>query len=192
MFVGLVIVGLVTRSAGGDGVITYADFSTSLGDFNCVFYRDKAPVTVENFISLVRGTKTWTDPRTSEKARKPLYNGLTFHRVVPGQIIEGGDPLGDGSGGPGFSLDPEFHPDLKHDIPGRLTMVKYGERISGCQFAITAAPAPWLDGQCTVFGQVVRGMDVVRKITLVPRDAKDRPLTPVIIKVVRISGVYTH
>jgi len=150
-----------------------ATLRTTLGDVKIELYRDRAPKTVENFITLTR---------------KGFYNGLTFHRVIPGFMIQGGDPKGDGTGDPGYEFADEFHPTLRHDGPGVLSMANRGPNTNGSQFFITLASTPHLDNRHTVFGKVRSGQDVVEKIAAVPRDAHDKPRTPVRIVEVTIAG----
>lgn len=167
---------------------TYAVFETTLGKIVCRLFEKEAPQTVANFIGLTEGTKEWTDPKTGEKTKKPLYDGLIFHRVIPDFMIQGGDPRGDGTGGPGYQFGDEFSPNLKHDRPGRLSMANAGPGTNGSQFFITEKATPWLDGRHTIFGEVVEGQEVVSKIARVARsqDGRDRPLTPVVMKKVSI------
>ena len=135
-------------------------FTTNKGEFIAEMFEDKAPKTTKNFIDLVE---------------KGFYDGLIFHRVIDGFMIQGGDPTGTGMGGPGYEIDDEFGPGLKHDDEGILSMANAGPNTAGSQFFITLAPTPWLDGHHAVFGKVVEGMDVVRQIGVVPTDAQDRP-----------------
>jgi peptidyl-prolyl cis-trans isomerase A (cyclophilin A) len=165
----------------------YAILETSLGTIKCELYPDQAPKTVENFVGLAKGTKEWTDPRTSEKVTKPFYDGLTFHRVIPGFMIQGGDPLGTGIGDPGYKFEDEFDPSLRFDRPGRLAMANSGPNTNSSQFFITVAPTPHLNNRHTIFGQVVEGQDVAEKIANVPRDAQDKPRQPVVIQKVTIE-----
>ncbi|RMG55710.1 MAG: peptidylprolyl isomerase [Acidobacteria bacterium] len=165
----------------------YAVLETSLGRIKFELFPDKAPKTVENFVGLAEGTKSWTDPRTGQKVKRRFYDGLTFHRVIPHFMIQGGDPLGNGTGGPGYQFEDEFDPELKFDRPGRVAMANSGPNTNGSQFFITVAPTPWLDHRHTIFGQVVEGQEVVEKIANVPRDARDKPLQPVVIKRVTIE-----
>lgn len=151
-------------------------------------YELESPVTVRNFVDLALGRKAWTDPKTGARVRRPLYNGLTFHRVIPGFMIQGGDPLGNGMGGTDPIKD-EFHPTLKFDIPGRLAMANAGPNTGSCQFFITEVPTPHLNGKHTIFGQVVEGQELVGKIARVPRDARDKPTTPVVMTKVTIERV---
>ena len=148
----------------------------------------ESPVTVRNFVDLALGRKAWTDPKTGARVRRPLYNGLTFHRVIPGFMIQGGDPLGTGMGGTDVIKD-EFHPTLKFDIPGRVAMANAGPRTGSCQFFITEVPTPHLNGKHTIFGQVVEGQELVGKIARLPRDSRDKPTTPVVMTRVSIERV---
>ena len=169
----------------------YATLKTSLGDIVIQLFDDKAPKTVANFVDLASGTKEWTDPKTREKVKRPLYNGTIFHRVIPGFMIQGGDPLGNGTGGPGYRFQDEFHPDLKHSKPGILSMANAGPNTNGSQFFITQKPTPWLDGKHSVFGEVVKGQNVADAIINVPRDLRDRPMKDVVIQeVIIIRGSF--
>lgn len=161
----------------------YATMTTSMGAIVLKLFEKESPITVRNFVQLALGRKAWQDPKTGQMVRRPLYNGLTFHRVIPGFMIQGGDPRGDGTGGTQAIKD-EFHPSLKFDQPGRLAMANAGPNTGSCQFFITDVPTPHLNGLHTIFGQVVQGMDVVKKIGAVPRDANDKPRTPVVIQTV--------
>lgn len=165
----------------------YATFKTSMGDIVVQLFEDKAPNTVANFIGLANGSKEWTDPKTQEKVKKPLYSGTLFHRVIPGFMIQGGDPLGNGTGGPGYRFADEFHPDLKHSKAGILSMANAGPNTNGSQFFITHQPTPFLDNKHSVFGEVVKGQEVVVAIGNVPRDFRDRPVKDVTIKEIVIS-----
>jgi peptidyl-prolyl cis-trans isomerase A (cyclophilin A) len=166
---------------------TYAHFETSLGTFTAELFEAKAPKTVANFVGLVEGTKEWKHPKTGERHQKPFYDGIIFHRVISGFVLQGGDPLGQGYGGPGYQFEDEFHPDLRHDKAGMLSMANAGPNTNGSQFFVTLAPTPHLDRRHSVFGQVVSGLDVVEKIGRVRTDAQDRPLTPVIMNRVTIE-----
>ena len=168
---------------------TYARFSTSEGDFVIRLFADEAPKTVANFVELAEGTKEWTDPRSGEKKKAPFYDGIIFHRVIDGFMIQGGDPLGQGTGGPGYKFADEFHPSLRHDKPGVLSMANAGPNTNGSQFFITLGPTPHLDNRHSVFGEVVEGMDVVRKIGHVATDRRDRPAKDVVIESVKIERV---
>jgi peptidyl-prolyl cis-trans isomerase A (cyclophilin A) len=165
----------------------YATLKTSMGDIVIQLFNDKAPKTVANFVDLATGTKEWTDPKTREKVKRPLYNGTIFHRVIPGFMIQGGDPLGNGTGGPGYRFEDEFHPDLKHSKAGILSMANAGPNTNGSQFFITQKPTPWLDGKHSVFGEVVKGQNVADAIINVPRDLRDRPIKDIVIQEVVIS-----
>ncbi|MGH9468633.1 MAG: peptidylprolyl isomerase [Terriglobales bacterium] len=167
----------------------YAHFSTSLGDFTAVLFEKEAPNTVDNFTGLAAGSKEFTDTKTHAKAKRPFYDGVTFHRVIPDFMIQGGCPLGTGTGGPGYSFADEFHPSLNHAEAGMLSMANAGPGTNGSQFFVTVAPTPFLDRKHSVFGRVVEGYDVVEKISKVPRDSHDRPKTPVVMKQVRIERV---
>ena len=165
----------------------YAILKTSMGDIVVQLYEDKAPKTVANFIALATGAKEWTDPKTREKVKRPLYNGTVFHRVIPGFMVQGGDPLGNGTGGPGYRFEDEFNADLKHSKPGILSMANAGPNTNGSQFFITLAPTPWLDGKHSVFGEVVKGQNVVEAIANTPRDFRDRPMKDVVLQEVTIT-----
>jgi peptidyl-prolyl cis-trans isomerase A (cyclophilin A) len=144
----------------------YATFKTSMGDIVVQLFPEKAPITVANFVGLAEGTKEWTDPRSGQKqAGKPLYDGTIFHRVIPDFMIQGGDPLGTGTGGPGYRFQDEIGPDNKFSKPGLLAMANAGPGTNGSQFFITEVPTPWLDKGHTIFGEVVKGGDLVPKIT---------------------------
>ena len=165
----------------------YATFETSMGKIVCELYPEEAPLTVANFIGLAKGTQKWTDPKTAEIVQKPLYNGTIFHRVIPDFMVQGGDPLGLGVGGPGYQFGDEFSPKLKFDKVGRLAMANSGPNTNGSQFFITVAQTPWLTGHHTIFGQVIKGQDVVDAISKVKSGPNDRPETPVVLKSVTIS-----
>jgi peptidyl-prolyl cis-trans isomerase A (cyclophilin A) len=168
----------------------YATFQTSMGNFTAELFEKDAPVTVENFIGLAEGTKEWKDPKTGAAMKgKPLYDGLIFHRVIDGFMIQGGDPAGNGTGGPGYKIKDEIK--LKHDREGTLAMANAGPNSAGSQFYVTVAPQPSLDSAhaYTVFGHIVSGMDVVKAIGKVKTGANDRPVTPVVIKKVTIERV---
>jgi peptidyl-prolyl cis-trans isomerase A (cyclophilin A) len=164
----------------------YATINTSMGPIVCILYEKESPITVKNFVALARGGKPWTDPKTKAKTTRPLYSGTIFHRVIPGFMIQGGDPTGTGMGDGGLTPIPdEFSPNLKFDKPGRLAMANAGLRTGTCQFFITEVPTPHLDGKHTIFGQVVEGQDLVTKITHVPTVGENKPVTP--IKIVNIA-----
>ncbi len=165
----------------------YATFKTSMGDIVVRLFDDKAPKTVENFVGLAAGTKEWTDPKTGAKVKRPLYSGTVFHRVIPNFMIQGGDPLGRGTGGPGYKFADEFHPDLRHNKAGILSMANAGPNTNGSQFFITHVPTPHLDNRHSVFGEVVKGQEVVVAIGNVPHGPGDRPLKDVVLNEVVIS-----
>jgi peptidyl-prolyl cis-trans isomerase A (cyclophilin A) len=165
----------------------YAALKTSMGVIVIHLFEDKAPKTVENFVGLATGTKEWTDPRTGQKVKQPLYNGTIFHRVIPGFMIQGGDPLGRGTGGPGYRFADEFSPELRHNKAGILSMANSGPNTNGSQFFITLAPTPHLDNRHSVFGEVVQGQEVVVAIGNAPRGANDRPLKDAVLQEVIIS-----
>ena len=168
----------------------YAKFTTTEGNFTIRLFEAEAPKTVASFIGLAEGTREWTDPRTGQKVKKPYYNGIIFHRVIAGFMIQGGDPLGQGTGGPGFTIEDEFNPKVKHDKAGILSMANTGRPNSGGgQFFITLAPTPWLDGKHTVFGEVVEGIDVITKIGATKTLPGDRPAKDIVMQTVVIERV---
>jgi peptidyl-prolyl cis-trans isomerase A (cyclophilin A) len=167
----------------------YAVFETTLGEITCRLFPDKTPKTVDNFVGLANGTKESVDAKTRQPVKKRFYDGLTFHRVIPKFMIQGGCPQGTGTGGPGYKFEDEFTKDLKFDRPGKLAMANSGPGTNGSQFFITLAPTDWLNQHHTIFGEVVKGQDVVEKLVAVPRDRGDRPQTPVVMKAVRIEEV---
>jgi peptidyl-prolyl cis-trans isomerase A (cyclophilin A) len=166
---------------------TYAHFETSLGNFTVELFDTKAPKTVANFVGLVEGTKEWKHPKTHENHKTPYYDGIVFHRIIKGFVIQGGDPLGIGTGGPGYQFADEFHPSLHHDRAGILSMANAGPNTNGSQFFVTLGPTPHLDRRHSVFGAVVKGLDVVEKIGTTQTDRNDRPVTPVVMKKVTIE-----
>ena len=165
----------------------YAQFVTTEGPFTVRLFELEAPRTVENFVGLAEGTKEWTDPRTKQHRTTPYYNGIIFHRVIDGFMIQGGDPLGQGIGGPGYRFADEFHPSLRHNKAGILSMANSGPNTNGGQFFITLGPTPHLDDKHSVFGEVVDGMDVVKKIGSARTGAQDRPVTEIAIETVTIE-----
>ena len=165
----------------------YAQFVTSEGNFTVRLYDQEAPKTVENFIGLAEGTKEWMDPRTNEKVKKPYYDGVIFHRVIKGFMIQGGDPLGQGIGGPGYTFADEFHPKARHSKAGILSMANRGPNTNGGQFFITLGPTPHLDDRHSVFGEVEEGMDVVNKIGGTATNDRDRPVKNIAIESVKIE-----
>jgi peptidyl-prolyl cis-trans isomerase A (cyclophilin A) len=159
---------------------------TTLGDIEVEFYEKEAPRTVANFVGLSLGGVPWKTP-TGQTTTEPLYKGVTFHRVIPQFMVQCGDPQGDGRGGPGFRWKDEASAlKLKHNTPGVLSMANAGPDTNGSQFFITEVPTPHLDGRHAVFGRVIKGLDVVKKITGVPRNQSDKPLTPVKLTEVKI------
>ena len=165
-----------------------AHFTTSEGNFDIQLFDDLAPKTVANFTGLAEGTTEWTDPRTGKKSKAPYYNGTIFHRVIDGFMIQGGDPLGQGTGGPGYKFADEFHPKAKHTKAGVLSMANAGPNTNGGQFFITLDATPWLDNKHSVFGEVVSGMDVVKKIGSTQTSKPgDRPVKPITIQSVTIE-----
>ena len=174
----------MTRAPG-----TYAILETSQGNIVCRLFEKEAPQTVANFIGLAEGTKEFTDPKTGKKTKRPFFDGLAFHRVIPSFMIQGGCPLGTGTGGPGYKFADEFHPSLRHDRPGKLSMANSGPGTNGSQFFVTVAATPWLDNRHSIFGEVIEGQEIATKISEVPRDSSDRPRTPVVLEHVRIERV---
>ena len=166
----------------------YAHFTTSEGNFTIQLFDEQAPKTVANFTGLAEGTKEWTDPRSGKKMKTPYYNGTIFHRVIDAFMIQGGDPLGQGTGGPGYKFEDEFHPKLRHSKPGILSMANSGPNTNGGQFFITLVPTPWLDNKHSVFGEITEGMDIVEKIGRTATSKPgDRPLKPIAIQSVTIE-----
>jgi peptidyl-prolyl cis-trans isomerase A (cyclophilin A) len=166
-----------------------AIIETSMGNLTCVLFPKAAPIGTANFIGLARGTKDWTDPRSGKLMHGvPLYDNTTFHRVIPEFMIQGGDPAGNGTGTPGYQFKNEAWPDLRFDQPGRLAYANAGPDTNGSQFFITEVPTGFLDGKYTIFGQCdAASVALVKKIARVPRNAQDRPDTPVVIKHIRIE-----
>ena len=163
-----------------------------MGDIALDLFPDHAPNTVNNFVGLARGEREWTDPRTGQKTSRPLYDGTVFHRVIKDFMIQGGDPLGNGTGGPGYQFNDEIHPELAFNEPYLLAMANAGKRMgkgtNGSQFFITVVPTPWLQGKHTIFGEVAdqASKDVVDAIISVPTGANDRPASDVVIESVEI------
>jgi peptidyl-prolyl cis-trans isomerase A (cyclophilin A) len=168
---------------------TYAIFKTTQGDFTVKLFADKAPKTVANFIELASGIKEYKDVKTGKTTKGKFYDGLVFHRVIPDFMVQGGCPLGQGTGDPGYKFADEFHSSLKHSKPGILSMANSGPNTNGSQFFITVKATPWLDNRHSIFGEVIEGMDVVDKIVSVKRDGRDKPVTPVVMKTVEIKKV---
>lgn len=168
----------------------YARLITNRGEITVELEESRAPNTVANFVGLAAGTLSWKDPKTGEKMDGPLYEGVRFHRVIPGFMVQCGDPLSRhddmagrwGSGGPGYTFSDEFHPQLKHTKAGILSMANAGPGTNGSQFFITEGPTPHLDGRHSVFGTVVSGMEAVNKIANAPRGSNDRPKEPQVLE----------
>src|SRR5579872_7269371 len=175
----------MTRQPG-----TYAIFETSEGNITCRLFEKDAPKTVQNFIDLAEGKRDWKDHVSGKKGPGPLYNGTIFHRVIPNFMIQGGDPSGTGTGGPGYKFaDETSGSPHKFDRSGKLAMANAGPNTNGSQFFITVAPTPWLTGNHTIFGEGVTGQDVVDKITALPRDRQDRPAKEIVLQSVVIERV---
>jgi peptidyl-prolyl cis-trans isomerase A (cyclophilin A) len=166
--------------AGSASAPLVAVIDTSKGKFTCELFDKQAPITVANFVGLARGVRPWLDPKTKQWVKKPFYDGLIFHRVIPGFMIQGGDPLGVGTGGPGYQFKDEIAPDLHHG-PGTLAMANAGPNTNGSQFFIDEVEATWLDNHHTIFGQC-REVETVTAIAAVPRDTADKPTQPVVIR----------
>ena len=165
-----------------------AHFTTSEGNFTARLFDAETPNTVANFTGLADGSKEWTDPRSGQKVKQPYFNGTVFHRVIADFMIQGGDPLGQGTGGPGYNFADEFHPTLRHSKAGTLSMANRGPNTNGGQFFITLVPTPWLDDKHSVFGEIVEGMDVVEKIgRTATTKPGDRPVKPITIEAVTIE-----
>ena len=160
---------------------TFATLHTTKGDIEIRLFENHAPKTVRNFVELATGAKTWTDPRTGTASTANLYDGTVFHRVIEGFMIQGGDPLGTGTGGPGYRFADEFHPELSFDRPYLLAMANAGPGTNGSQFFITVAKTPHLNNRHTIFGEVVSGQQVVDAIATAPKGRMDRPTDDIVI-----------
>lgn len=160
-----------------------------MGDIKVLLFPDQAPKTVENFVGLAEGNIEWTDPKTRSKSTAALYDGTIFHRVIPGFMIQGGDPLGTGTGGPGYRFNDEFHPELTFDRPYLLAMANAGANTNGSQFFITVAATSWLNFKHSIFGEVADqpSRDVVDAIAAVTTGGQDRPVEPI-----TITGITVH
>src|SRR5512140_1156490 len=175
-----------------------AIIDTTAGKLTCTLFPDKAPIGAANFIGLAKGTKDWTNPASGRKVHgEPLYNGTIFHRVIPEFMIQGGDPLGSGTGDPGYKFKNETSPTLTFDRPGRLAYANSGPDTNGSQFFITEAPTPFLNGKYTIFGQCdAPSVELVKKIARLPRNANDKPNNPPKINKITIvasgAGVVHH
>jgi peptidyl-prolyl cis-trans isomerase A (cyclophilin A) len=173
----------MTRTPG-----TYAVFETSEGDIVCRLFEKDAPKTVANFVELAEGKREWTHPTTRKKSTDPLYNGTIFHRVIPDFMIQGGDPMGTGFGGPGYQFEDETKGSPhRFDKGGKLAMANSGPNTNGSQFFITVANTDWLSGKHTIFGEVVEGYEIAEKISKTARNRQDRPNKDVAVKSVRIE-----
>ena len=170
---------------------TYATLRTNHGDIKIELFPDHAPKTVRNFVGLADGSQEWTDPRSGAKSQAPLYDGVVFHRVISGFMIQGGDPLGTGTGGPGYRFGDEIHPELQFSKPYLLAMANAGPGTNGSQFFITVAPTPWLNMKHTIFGEVAdaESRAVVDAIAAVPVGAMDRPKDAVVIESITVESV---
>jgi peptidyl-prolyl cis-trans isomerase A (cyclophilin A) len=167
---------------------TYAVFDTSEGSIVCRLFEKDAPKTVANFIELAEGKREWTHPTTRKKSKDRLYDGTIFHRVIPEFMIQGGDPAGNGMGGPGYQFEDETKGSPhKFDQPGKLAMANAGPNTNGSQFFITLVPTAWLTGKHTIFGEVVEGQNIVQKIVDAPRGRNDKPVKDVVLKSVTIE-----
>ncbi|HEX3491374.1 MAG TPA: peptidylprolyl isomerase [Streptosporangiaceae bacterium] len=160
---------------------------TNQGDVVVRLFPDHAPKTVRNFVELAEGTREWTDPQTRRKQQAKLYDGTIFHRVIPDFMIQGGDPLGTGTGGPGYEFGDEIHPDLQFSRPYLLAMANAGPGTNGSQFFITTGATPWLNGKHTIFGEVVSGSEVVDAISHAKTRGADRPVEDVVLESVEIT-----
>jgi peptidyl-prolyl cis-trans isomerase A (cyclophilin A) len=172
-----------------------ATIHTNHGDIRVNLFGNHAPITVDNFVGLATGAKEWTDPKTGEKKTTPLYDGVIFHRIIPQFMLQGGDPLGQGVGGPGYNFDDEIHPELTFAEPYILAManagLQGGRGTNGSQFFITTVPTPWLQAKHTIFGEVAddESKKVVDDIEAVPTDRGDKPLEPVVISGIDVAEV---
>jgi peptidyl-prolyl cis-trans isomerase A (cyclophilin A) len=164
-----------------------ATLHTNQGNIVIRLFPDHAPKTVRNFVELAEGGRQWTDPRTGRQTTSKLYDGTIFHRVIPDFMIQGGDPLGSGRGGPGYEFADEFHPDLRFDRPYLLAMANAGPGTNGSQFFVTVGPTTWLNGKHTIFGEVIQGADVVDAISRAKTGSQDRPVDDVVIESVTID-----
>ena len=172
----------------GDGEL-HAVLHTNHGDIDIELYEERAPKTVANFVGLATGKRQHKDPSSGEWKNEPYYDGIIFHRIIDGFMIQGGDPTGTGRGGPGYKFEDEFHPELRHESAGMLSMANAGPNTNGSQFFITLGPTPHLDNRHAVFGKVVDGMDVVNEIGNVETGRADRPVNEVVIESVDVKRV---
>jgi peptidyl-prolyl cis-trans isomerase A (cyclophilin A) len=168
---------------------TVATIDTNQGEIQVELFANHAPKTVRNFVGLATGDIEWTDPATGKKRNDPLYQDVIFHRVIKGFMLQGGDPLGQGTGGPGYQFADEIHPELTFDRPYLLAMANAGPNTNGSQFFITTVPTPHLNGRHTIFGQVIAGQNVVDAIEAVPTGRQDRPKDDVVINSISVAEV---
>jgi peptidyl-prolyl cis-trans isomerase A (cyclophilin A) len=177
------------NSLKGESAGLYAVLFTNMGEIALRLFENKTPKTVANFVELAEGKKAFKDPKSGKKVQRKYYDGTIFHRVIKEFMIQGGDPTGTGTGGPGYRFNDEFHVDLKHNKPGILSMANAGPNTNGGQFFITTVPTPWLDNKHSVFGEVVKGLEVIKKIEVVETGARNRPVKDVVLETVIISRV---
>ena len=163
-----------------------ATLQTSEGDIKIQLFEEKVPETVKNFVGLATGEQEWEHPETDETMQTPLYEDVEFHRIIEDFMIQTGDPTGTGRGGPGYTFDDEFHPDLRHDEPGKVSMANRGPDTNGSQFFITLAAQEHLNDKHAVFGEVIDGMDVVEAIGNADTDMHDRPTTPIYLELIEV------
>jgi peptidyl-prolyl cis-trans isomerase A (cyclophilin A) len=164
-----------------------AVFHTTEGSFRVRLMPEHAPKTVENFVGLATGTKGWRDPQSGDEKAGPLYPGTVFHRVIPDFMVQGGDPIGTGTGGPGYRFEDEVPPGgPAFDRPGLLAMANAGPNTNGSQFFVTVAATPWLDGRHTIFGEVTEGYDVVERMSMVETGPQDRPLSEIVLERIEV------
>jgi len=169
----------------GDKLI--ATFDTSMGKMTAELFWELVPNTVANFVGLATGKRQWRDPQTGATVSRPLYNGTIFHRVIPRFMIQGGDPQGTGRGGPGYRFADEFHPSLRHNVPGILSMANAGPNTNGSQFFITEVPTPHLDNRHSVFGKVIKGVELVNTMARVKQSRGNKPVQDITLKQVLIT-----
>jgi peptidyl-prolyl cis-trans isomerase A (cyclophilin A) len=172
----------------GEGEL-HAIIHTNHGVIDVKLFEQESPKTVANFVGLATGKRTWTDPDTFAERNDPFYDGVIFHRVIPGFMVQAGDRLGLGTGGPGYRFADEFNPTLRHSKGGMLSMANAGPNTNGSQFFITEGPTPHLDGRHAIFGEVVEGIDVVNAIAQSPRNGRDRPNTDAVMQRVEIKRI---